>query len=154
LAVFGAPALAQAQNSPLAGLLPDLILREITLPPPAGGLSHEVHFSPLSQDENAENAAVDIVDSFNGLLIGQLASLPLGSSAGGFTSAFDNALGTFVRTSRSFGPSFAERATTIGKRRLSAGFNFQHTRYDRFEGQNLRDGSIKFYLRHQECCTT
>jgi hypothetical protein len=152
--ILALPRGAQAQNGGLAGLLPDLILREITLPAPSGGLSHAVHFSPLSQEVNAENAAVDIVDSFNGLLIGQLASLPLGSSAGGFTYAFDPALGTFVRASRSFGPSFAERASTIGKGRLSAGFNFQHTRYDRFEGENLRDGSIKFYLRHQECCTS
>lgn len=144
-----------AQNGGLAGLLPDLILREITLPAPTTtGLSHAVHFSPLSQEANAENAAVDIVDSFNGLLIGQLASLPLGSSAGGFTYAFDPALGTFVRASRSFGPSFAERASTIGKGRVSAGFNYQHTKYERFEGEDLRDGSIKFYLRHQECCST
>ena len=148
------PATARAQSGGLAGLLPDLILREITLPPPPAGLSHAVHFSPLSQEANAENAAVDIVDSFNGLLIGQLASLPLGSSAGGFTYAFDPTLGTFVRSSRSFGPSFAERATTIGRGRVSVGFNFQHTRYDQFEGEDLRDGSIKFYLRHQECCST
>ena len=147
-------ATVHAQTSGLGGLLPDLILREITLPAPGGGLSHAVHFSPLSQDVNAENAAVDIVDSFNGLLIGQLASLPLGSSAGGFTYAFDPALGTFVRSSRSFGPSFAERASTIGKGRISAGFNLQHSRYKRFEGEKLDDGSIKFYLRHQECCST
>lgn len=35
-------------------------------------------------------------------------------------------------------------------RRSSA---FQRTSYDTFEGQNLDDGSIKFYLRHQDCCT-
>lgn len=150
------PPAAHAQNgSPgLAGLLPDLILREITLPAPTTpGLSHAVHFSPLNHEHNADNPAVDIVDSFNALLIGQLATLPLGTSAGGFTYAFDPALGTFSRASRSFGPSFAERATTIGKGRISAGFNYQHTSYRRFEGQDLRDGSIKFYLRHEECCS-
>jgi hypothetical protein len=149
------PAGARAQSTRLASLLPDLILGEITLPPPTTpGLSHAVHFSPLSQEANAENAAVDIVNTFNSLLIGQLASLPLGSAAGGFTYAFDPALGTFVRSSPSFGPSFAERAVTIGKGRLSAGFNYQHAGYIRFEGEDLDDGSIKFYLRHQECCTT
>ena len=30
---------------------------------------------------------------------------------------------------------------------------FQRTSYNTFEGQNLGDGSIKFYLRHQDCCT-
>ena len=44
-------------------------------------------------------------------VVGQLASLPLGSSAGGFTYAFDDALGTFVRTSRILGPSCAERTS-------------------------------------------
>lgn len=153
LLTLPATARAQPASAGLAGLLPDLILREITLPAPTTpGLSHAVHFSPLSQETNADNPAVDLVDRFNALLIGQLASLPLGTSAGGFTYAFDPALGTFRRTNRSFGPSFAERAATIGRGRLSAGFNYQHTRYTRFEGQSLRDGSIKFYLQHEECC--
>ena len=145
---------AQTAGQGLAGLLPDLILREITLPAPSTpGLSHAVHFSPLNQEDPGDNPAVGIVDSFNGLLIGQLATLPLGTSAGGFTYAFDPTLGTFRRTSRSFGPSFAERAATIGRRRVSAGLSYQHTTYDTFEGQNLDDGSIKFYLRHEECCS-
>ena len=147
------PAPLHAQGGGLASLLPELILREITLPAPtAPGLSHAAHFSPLQQGD-ASNPAVEIVDSFNRLLIGQLASLPLGSSAGGFTYAFDPALGTFRRASRSFGPSFAERASTIGRGRVSVGFSYQHTRYDQFEGEDLDDGSVKFYLRHQECCT-
>jgi hypothetical protein len=152
--LFSAAPLRAQGNGGLSGLLPDLILREITLPTPTTpGLSHAVHFSPLESGD-LEDPAVGIVDSFNGLLIGQLASIPLGSSAGGFTYAFDPALGTFVRASRSFGPTFAERAATIGKGRFSLGFNYQHTSYDTFEGEDLRNGSIKFYLRHEECCTT
>ena len=152
------PAVAHAQGEGttdgLAGLLPELILREIVLPTPTTpGLSHAAHFSPLSGQGDAADPAVEIVAGFNQLLTTQLASLPLGSSAGGLTYAFDPALGTFVRSSRSFGPSFAERASTIGKGRLSAGFNYQHARYDSFEGEDLEDGSIKFYLRHRECCT-
>lgn len=158
LMLLGPAAAAHAQSSGntggLAGLLPELILREIVLPTPTTpGLSHAAHFSPLSGEADAENPAVEIVAGFNQLLTTQLASLPLGSSAGGFTYAFDPALGTFVRSSSSFGPSFAERASTIGKGRLSAGFNYQHARYDSFEGEDLDNGSIKFYLRHRECCT-
>src|SRR5256885_9043156 len=52
----------------------------------------------------------------------------------------------------SFGPLFAERALTIGRRNLSAGFNYQRTSYRSFEGQRLDNGTIKFYLRHQDCC--
>jgi len=153
LAVLAGPRAAHAQATGLAGLLPDLILREITLPAPTQpGLSHAVHFSPLQQGD-VENPAVNIVENFNGLLIGQLASLPIGSSAGGFTFAFDPTLGTFRRTSPSFGPTFAERAATIGRGRVSAGFNYQHSSYSRFEGEQLDDGSITFYLRHQECCS-
>src|SRR4029453_1446828 len=37
--------------------------------------------------------------------------------------------------------------------KFSAGFNYQRTSYRTFEGMNLDDGSIKFYLRHQDCCT-
>ena len=87
-------------------------------------------------------------------MVVQLSTAPIGSSSGGFSYAFDPTLGTFRRASSSFGPLFAERAATIGRGRFSAGFNYQHSSYDRFEGSNLDDGSIKFYLRHQECCTT
>ncbi len=145
---------AQTSASPrLSELLPDLILRGITLPRPTSNeLSHEAHFSPLDSSE-LNNPAVGIVTNFNKSMIAQLSTFPLGSSSGGFTYAFDESLGTLRRASRSFGPAFAERATTIGRGKLNAGITFQHTPYRTFEGQRLNDGSIKFYLRHQECCS-
>jgi hypothetical protein len=82
----------------------------------------------------------------------QFSTFPLGSSTGGITYVFDESVGTLRRGSASFGPLFAERALTIGRRKLSVGFNYQRSSYDTFEGQNLDDGSIKFYLRHQDCC--
>jgi hypothetical protein len=82
----------------------------------------------------------------------QFSTFPLGSSSGGMTYVFDESVGTFRRGSASFGPLFAERAITIGRRKLSAGFNYQQTSYRTFEGQRLDDGTIKFYLRHQDCC--
>ena len=152
LGLATAPAAAQTSGGGLADLLPDLILRDITLPTSTGAVfTHSAHFSPLSTQE-LENPAVGIVRSFNTELAVQLSTFPIGSSAGGFIYSFDPALGTFRRASRSFGPAFAERALTIGRRRISAGFNYQHTTFDTFEGRNLEDGSIKFYLRHQECC--
>jgi hypothetical protein len=143
---------ARAQPPPnLADLLPDLILRDVTLPPPITGFSHVAHFSPVDGNE-LDNPAVGIVRSFNKLMMVQLSTFPLGSSAGGFTYTFDQALGTFRRASTSFGPSFAERAITIGRNKLNLGFTYQHTRYNSFEGSDLGDGSIKFYLRHTDCC--
>jgi hypothetical protein len=148
-----APAAAQTEGG-LASLLPELILREIRLPTPSQpGLSHAAHFSPFTVDELA-NPAVAIVENFNKLMVLQLSTFPIGSSSGGFSYAFDPALGTLRRASSSFGPLFAERAATIGRGRMSAGFNYQHASYNRFEGSALDDGSIKFFLRHQECCTT
>jgi hypothetical protein len=152
---------AWAQNVPLAQLLPDLILREITLdspPLPPGvpgapaGLTHLAHFSPIEAGE-LNNPVVAIVEGFNSQMATQFSTFPLGSSSGGLTYTFDESVGTLRRSSNSFGPLFGERALTIGRRRLNAGFNYQRSSYNTFEGQNLDDGSIKFYLRHADCCT-
>jgi hypothetical protein len=156
------PAPARAQRVPLAQVLPELVLRDITLDsPPATpgnilgfpvGFTHLAHFSPIEAGE-LNNPVVGIVQGFNGQMATQFATFPLGSSTGGLTYVFDESVGTFRRGSRSFGPLFGERALTIGRRRLSAGFNYQRTSFSTFEGQDLEDGSIKFYLRHEDCCT-
>jgi hypothetical protein len=143
-----------ASPTKLAEILPDLILREITLPrDTTAALSHTAHFSPIDANE-LDNPAVAIVRNFNKLMMMQLSTYPLGSPAGGFTYTFDESLGTFRRNSTSFGPSFAERAVTMGRHKLNVGFTYQQTSYNTFEGQNLGDGSIKFYLRHQDCCSS
>jgi hypothetical protein len=155
------PSSALAQDARLANLLSDLILREIVLqspPVPPGvpgipeGFTHLAHFSPIEANE-LSNPVVGIVQSFNTQIATQFSTFPLGSSTGGLTYIFDESLGTFRRGSTSFGPSFAERALTIGRGRFNAGATFQRTSYDTFEGRRLDDGSIKFYLRHQDCCS-
>ena len=147
-------AFAQTEETPnLSGLLPQLILREIQLPTSSAGLSHAAHFSPFSVND-LDNPAVAVVEAFNKLMVVQLSTFPIGSSAGGFSYSFDPTLGTLRRASSSFGPLFAERAATIGRGRFSAGFNYQHASYGKFEGSTLDDGNIKFYLRHQDCCRT
>ena len=158
LAIALMPATARAQQATppptegLVGLLPTLILRDIRLPEPPSGFSHSAHFSPFITGD-LTNPAVGIVNGFNTLMTLQLSTFPLGSGASGFSYTLDPTLGTFKRSTNSFGPSFAERATTVGRRRFSGGLTFQHTRYNRLEGQPLDNGSIKFYLRHRECCT-
>ena len=67
----------------------------------------------------------------------EVATAPFGSSSGGFTFSFDPETRTWSRTSGTFGPAFSERALTIGRGRLSAGFNFLHRSYDRFEDFSL-----------------
>jgi hypothetical protein len=152
LGLAAAAAPVHAQDLPLAQVLPDLVLREIVIQSPVTGISHVAHFSPI-EGNDLNNPVVGIVQGFNTQMATQFSTFPLGSSSGGMTYVFDESLGTFRRGSASFGPMFAERALTIGRRKLSAGFNYQRTSYDTFEGQNLRDGSIKFYLRHNDCCT-
>lgn len=139
------PALAQAQNAPLASLLPDLLQFDIHLAPPATGPSHEAHFIPTSDQLQAP-------DLFNQQIVAQLATIPIGSPSGGFSFTFDPTLGTFERATNSFGPLFAERALTNGKSRLTLGTNFQHTEFGSFSGQDLHSGEVKFYLRHIPCC--
>jgi hypothetical protein len=144
------PQHVRAQDLPLAQVLPDLVLREIVLQRGLIGPPHIAHFSPLTNDP--DNPVIGIVQGFNTQIATQFSTFPLGSSSGGMTYVFDESVGTLRRSSASFGPLFAERAITIGRRKLSAGFNYQRTSYDTFEGQDLDDGSIKFYLRHQDCC--
>ena len=91
---FPAPGQAQTPAPPhLSELLPNLILREVTLPrPTVAGLSHEAHFSPIEGNE-LDNPAVGIVRNFNKLTMVQLSTQPLGSPAGGFTYTFDEVAG-------------------------------------------------------------
>ncbi len=133
---------ARAQDVPLSDLLVDLIQSDIRLaPPPPGFQSHEAHFIPGANQRLAPYF-------FNQQLIAQLATFPIGSPSGGFSYMFDSASGTFQRATQSFGPAFAERALTIGRGKLSFGMNFQHSKYSSFEGTDLEDGEVKFYLRH------
>ena len=159
LVILCSPAVANGQG--LADLVPDLILNGITLPGGAApGNPHAGHFTlgnptiggsqPASR---VDSATILAVENFNGSFIRQLTNVPLGSSTGGFTFTFDEKTGTYTRGSNSFGPSYTERANTIGHRKLSAGFTYQHSSFDSFGDLDLNDGSINFYLPHTDCCS-
>jgi hypothetical protein len=92
------------------------------------GSTHSAHFNSAFQSEFTQ---------FNVALASQLTAVPLPSPASGFTYTFDAATGTFVRSTRSFGPIFADRAETIGKGRLSFGYNYQYFSFDSLEGIDL-----------------
>lgn len=150
---------AQSGNVPLSQLLPNLVLNGIQLAVDPRNINHNAHFTP-GQDKFGTNelnqglrsSAEETVNNFNSLFMSQLATFPLGSSSGGFTYNFDPSLNTWSRSSSSFGPSFTERGLTIGRRKLSIGFNYQHTSYDSLEGKDLQNNSIQFILRHDDCC--
>jgi hypothetical protein len=149
LAAAASSARLHAQERlPLAEILPQLLGNTIILQPTnlPDQPNHQAHFKPgLAQ--------LEVPRQFNRTLLTLLSTAPVASPSGGFTYTFDPALGTFTRTSESFGPTFAERALTIGRGRVSVGYGYQHATYDTFEGLNLRQrGAVKFYVPHVECC--
>ncbi len=144
LAIFANAGLASAQGVPLSELLVNLIQSDVRLePPPPGFVSHEAHFLPGFDQQLAPYL-------FNQQFVQQLATFPIGSPAGGFAYSFNTASGTFERSSNSFGPSFADRALTNGRQKLTFGVNFQRSKYTNFEGNKLDTGDVKFYLDHQD----
>jgi hypothetical protein len=138
-------------------LLLKLLLSDIVLAPPEGPfVSHEAHFQPVIRPGEVaagfEVNQLEVPLAINSIIAAQLATIPLGSSSGGFSYTFDPGLGTFSRESGTFGSAFAERALTAGRGRWNAGFNFQRATYDTLEGRNLQNGDVRVYLVHQDCC--
>jgi hypothetical protein len=92
--------------------------------------------------EQDQQAALATRDTISRLLLVELATLPLSSSASGFSYRLNSALGTFERSSDSFGPFFCERSLTSGGGRVSLGLAYQDVTFDNIEGRNLRDGTL------------
>ena len=145
---LAAPELCRAQatngNSKLANILTDLYIDKA------------VTDAIIIADVFGSDAPADLLDQvffavepafqLNKLIGAQLTSFPMGSSAGGFSWTFDPTQGTFNRGSGSFGPAFAERALTVGRRRLNVGMNYQRATFDSIENRKLRDGDVNFYI--------
>ncbi|HSC26903.1 MAG TPA: transporter [Vicinamibacterales bacterium] len=150
------PARASAHTL-LSELLVKVLLSDIVLAPPQGPFSsHEAHFQPIIGGDVAAGFEINQLEvplAINSIIAGQLATIPLGSSSGGFSYTFDPTLGTFSRESSTFGSAFVERALTAGRGRWNIGFNFQRATYDTLEGKDL-DNDVKVYLVHQDCCGT
>ena len=107
------------------------------------GTNHAAHFnSSFQSDFRLMNIA----------LTSQLTAVPLPSPASGFTYKFDPSTGTFVRSTRSFGPILTDRGETIGRGRIAFGANFQSFSFDRLDGVTLTD--IPAVFRHDDYRTT
>ena len=86
-----------------------------------------------------------------------LTTFPLPSSSGGFAYTTDPATGEIRLATATFGPVYAERALTIGKKRFDFGLAFQPTSFDSFETAELGNGSMRVHSRAQQllprqCC--
>jgi hypothetical protein len=101
------------------------------------GTNHAAHFnSAFQSDFRLMNIA----------LTSQLTVVPVPSPASGFIYQFDPATGTFVRSTRSFGPILADRGETIGRGRVAFGANYQYFSYDHLDGVSLT--AVPAVFRH------
>jgi hypothetical protein len=139
------------EETPLSQLVVNLFQPERFLNAVGVGPNHTAHFQ-LSGGTGGNEILFLNAALVNQAIISQLTSLPLGSSSGGFTYSFNPEVGTFERTSESFGPSLAERALTNGRGKLNFGVNFQSSSFDSFEGKDLDSDELVFYLLHNDCC--
>jgi hypothetical protein len=94
-AVCLAPAPAQAHTL-LSELLLKILLSDIVLAPPTapGFQSHEAHFQPVIGGGLASGFQINQLEvplAINSVIAAQLATIPLGSSSGGFSYTFDPA---------------------------------------------------------------
>jgi hypothetical protein len=76
-------------------------------------------------------------------LLANLATLPVGTSSGGFVYKFHPELGTVQRATTSFGPFFVERAAAPGHGAASVGLTLQYWRFTSLDGRSLRDGTLE-----------
>ena len=93
----------------------------------------------VARDRNAAQATADTIGR---ALLANLATLPAPSTSGAFVYRLNPELGTVERATQTFGPSFVERAQTIGRNQVSLGLAFQYLHFDALDGMNLRDGSL------------
>jgi hypothetical protein len=76
-------------------------------------------------------------------LRGQFGDLPLTSAVSSYTFEFDPSLGTFTRTTESFGPIASQRAETLGRNKFSFGLTYSRVEFSRLDGKDLDDGELR-----------
>lgn len=148
LALSSSVAFAQGSSTGLRDQMSELFVQSIVLARTPGGVGVVAH-QPTFLDDPRVTDVTALVNQIAEQIGSQVANFPLGSSSGGFTYNYDAALGTFSRSTSTFGPAFAERAVGAGKGKFSFGFNYVHASYDSLDGKNLKNGDIKFFLKHQ-----
>ena len=91
------------------------------------------------RDEQAAAATAGAISTF---LVTELGTLPISTSAGGFTYRLDPTLGASVRSSDSFGPFFTERSLTAGTHQVAFGLGVSAASFQKIDGRALRDGTL------------
>lgn len=125
-------------------LVPAIGLAALTLTVDASaqGTAREAVQALIPGSSTTEVAAVAAT------VVAQIASVPTGSSSGGFTYLRDEKTGELSLKALTFGPSFAERPITLGKAgAFNIGVTYQRTSFRTFEGVNLRNGDLRADVR-------
>jgi hypothetical protein len=130
-----------------------MVVLALMLPAPRGASAQEslsdvlsflltnqsVPTGDFTRDEAAARATRDTVSRALSL---ELATLPIGTSSPGFVYRLNPDLGTQERATQTFGPFFAERSLTAGRRQLSFGLSIRNATFTHLGGEDLRDGSF------------
>jgi hypothetical protein len=105
------------------------------------GNQHGRHYIPSAESGNAA------IISFLGSAIGSnVSNIPISATTSGVTYSFQ--AGAPVRTNVSAGPIFAERAQTLGRRRVLVGATASSIRFNSLRGVPL--SSLDFNFTHQD----
>jgi hypothetical protein len=97
----------------------------------------------VTDDFARDQAATELTrETLARALLVNLATQPLGSSSGGFSYRFNPSLGTFERTSDSFGPILAERVQTAAPGQFTIGVAYRFASFTNLDGRDLRAGFI------------
>jgi Putative MetA-pathway of phenol degradation len=91
------------------------------------------------RDQEAAKATSDAISAFLRI---DLSTLPISTSAGGFTYRLDPTIGASIRSSNSFDPFFTERALTAGTGQLTFGLGYQQASFQKIDGRALSDGTL------------
>lgn len=116
-----------ARATPLERVIPNLF---------GGSLSttNELTGADVSRQQ------ASVVQRFRNLsaqLAAARSQVPIPSSSGAFSYAWDSDVDSFVRFEQSLGAGFGERAQTLGKGRFNFGLSYQHVAFDTLAGDSL-----------------
>jgi hypothetical protein len=127
--------LSSAEAGSLKNVVGDLYGGDgiVLQPSPPPFFSHAPHFTASS---------LQGLESLNTGLTSNLGLFAFNSTVAGFT--FDIERGIPVRTTESLGPLLAERAPTLGERKLNLAFAYTRLDFKRFQGRRLSDLSLTF----------
>jgi hypothetical protein len=152
--------MAAAQSVPLREVIPTMLGPGMTVAPGPGG-AHTNDFARAFGEPDwvfsealygsQPRTTTDVRGlGFNAGIVEQLTRFPIGSSFGGFLYGFDPALGTFTRTSRSFGSAYSERPLTSGRGTFAVGFTNQSIDFSHFDETELDSDEIRFVYAHRD----